>query len=419
MRIRLGLIIAITVAAGFEGRGATNATQPCGTPLPAAVLNGVSVQPFSNAGDNLSPCVNAENPSAPEGEYGWQFECVELVRRFYDAPEPDLEQHFPAGARNQWPRLNAWQFFCAAQTTPSMQLQAFQNGATTVTPAVGDILVFGPDPEEHGSVGHVALVKGVIPGTITLVEQNFSATGTAQVSWSVVNSGTSEVVWIPNRPAKTGSFPVLGWLRSTVVASEPHVPTLLVDAQASDGRPIGQAFTFSGSMFTPNGSISRVVYGPDGSASTVSAALSADSSGNVTWVFQSDCSMSAGMYAVTATDVTTGLTSNVVTEILNANTNCTSVPSGLALVFDGSQNPTLSTAQFGDFSGRGINLLASDSQSNLIMPAFYPQASCGGGNCFTVISINPTTGRTNWQATDGLLAGLPFVGNSGNAYVAA
>ena len=73
------------------------------------------------------------------------------------------------------------------------------------------------------------------------------------------------------------------------------------------------------------------------------------------------------------------------------------------LVFDGSQDPRFSNNSFGK--------LRSDSQGNLIAVNFYP-GNCGGGFCqpFTVISISPD-GSVNWETTEGLMPGVPYVGS--------
>ena len=94
------------------------------------------------------------------GNYGLEYECVELINRYYVQV---------LGHRNMTKTGDADTYFWNAK---AKGLQAFPNGGVDA-PAVNDILVLDGGPED-GSVGHVAIVVevDVSQGTITFIEQN-------------------------------------------------------------------------------------------------------------------------------------------------------------------------------------------------------------------------------------------------------
>lgn len=94
------------------------------------------------------------------GEYGLEYECVELVNRYYVQV---------LGYRNLTRTGDADSYFWSAS---AKELKAFPNGGS-VAPAVHDILVFDGAPTD-GQVGHVAIIVEVdeLNGTVTFIEQN-------------------------------------------------------------------------------------------------------------------------------------------------------------------------------------------------------------------------------------------------------
>lgn len=97
------------------------------------------------------------------GEYGLEYECVELVNRYYVQV---------LGHRNMTRTGHAESYYWDAR---EKGLVAHPNGGS-VPPAVHDILVFDGG-QDDGSVGHVAIVVEVdeARGSITFIEQNMVA----------------------------------------------------------------------------------------------------------------------------------------------------------------------------------------------------------------------------------------------------
>ncbi len=112
--------------------------------------NGVDVRAYGSGG-------------SVRGEFGLEFECVELVNRYYVQA---------LGHRNMTKTGHAESYYWDAR---HKGLVAYPNGGSE-PPAVHDILVFDGG-ESDGSVGHVAIVTQVDleAGAITFVEQNMIA----------------------------------------------------------------------------------------------------------------------------------------------------------------------------------------------------------------------------------------------------
>ncbi|NQV90468.1 CHAP domain-containing protein [Candidatus Uhrbacteria bacterium] len=137
------------------------------------------------------------------GEYGLEYECVELVNRYYVQV---------LGHRNLTKTGHADSYFWDAQ---AKGLQAFPNGGVDA-PAINDILVFDGGPKD-GSIGHVAVVieVDVQEGTITFIEQNMKV---------FTDYVFERDVWKDSLPlthlngewfVESGnySFPIAGWSR--------------------------------------------------------------------------------------------------------------------------------------------------------------------------------------------------------------
>lgn len=92
------------------------------------------------------------------GDYGLEYECVELINRYYVQV---------LGHRNLTRTGDADSYFWNAT---AKGLKAFPNGGI-VAPAVHDILVFDGGPED-GSIGHVAVIVEVTENSVTFIEQN-------------------------------------------------------------------------------------------------------------------------------------------------------------------------------------------------------------------------------------------------------
>ena len=137
------------------------------------------------------------------GKFGLEFECVELINRYYT----QVLEH-----RNMSRTGHAESYFWGAD---EKGLVAYPNGGTTA-PAIHDILVFDGGLQD-GSIGHVAVVVKVneAEGSITFIQQN----SVAFTDWVLRRD-----IWKDNLPLRhlgdewivdQGSYtdPIAGWSR--------------------------------------------------------------------------------------------------------------------------------------------------------------------------------------------------------------
>ena len=149
--------------------------------------------------------------------FGPEFQCTELVQRYahYAFGEPDTWDGAGGGA--------AFQFWADAPLLPVPLAQLPSGGG--VLPQAGDIIVFGPGwiGSYWDADGHVAVVNGVniAAGTVTVVEENGSPSGTSTLSLR----GTTVT--------GNGYTPTIGWLRYVGSSSA----TRLVAAAGVVGSP--------------------------------------------------------------------------------------------------------------------------------------------------------------------------------------
>jgi CHAP domain len=191
---RVGLRVAvILIGVLLLGARVARAQDRCsGDPL--AIWESVGV--YSNAPYQRQAI--SCNPTP--GPYGFQFQCVEFINRFF---------------KTDW-YGNAYTYFLDAET-PTITKKAkglvtFRNGGTVI-PEPDDILVFDQPSGAAaglGRYGHVALITAVTPTSVTVLEQNWSATGVASIPMSSVTSGTTTTYTVASR----AGHPVLGWVRA-------------------------------------------------------------------------------------------------------------------------------------------------------------------------------------------------------------
>ena len=147
------------------------------------------------------------------GSFGYQYQCVEYVNRFY-AEALGIPQ-----AINWFG--NAQDYFASAGAdvlnkqgkviANNKMLAAFPNGGLS-PPQPDDILVFASDDK----LGHVAIVTNVTASEVDFIEQNFNIAGVAGLSRVATVSGydISNRISIPiNDPTHPQIYTVLGWLR--------------------------------------------------------------------------------------------------------------------------------------------------------------------------------------------------------------
>ncbi len=156
------------------------------------------------------------------------YQCTELAMRWASVRFSES---------GQWQAHSAAGMWTAGPLMPVPFTQLPNGGA--VPPQYGDILVFDVTPAFTS--GHVAIVSGVSPGYVNIVEENGSYTGRA----TLPIQGTT-------MPPRLGSNqPVIGWLRA---AAAPYTPT--------SGAPGGQILDAWGGLhaFGSANSVSQYAY---------------------------------------------------------------------------------------------------------------------------------------------------------------
>ena len=174
----------------------------------------------------------------PYCQDGYRYQCVEYPRKFY--------RIYMGMDTSQW-FANGNQFYPYG---PSWGLNRYANNGTSL-PQQDDILCM-----DGSTYGHVAVVKGVSPTTVDVIQQNCSTT-TAYRTLSVTNGIVQ--AW--------GSLYVQGWLRKPGYAPTPMPPILVsptnegfapqgntatVSAQKSSEGPVPDSYYFR--LFDTNGS---------------------------------------------------------------------------------------------------------------------------------------------------------------------
>ncbi len=155
------------------------------------------VQAYSNTPWQGKPVSCGGDEDHHRGSYGYAYQCVELVRRFYATNDgPHRGNH-----NDSWPRDHAvglWHHAAA------MGLARFANGEVHgERPQPDDIVVFKGTPTQP--VGHVAIVIDVTDTAIRLWEQNWSPKAYVTLPATLRADGT---YFIPARD----SFAVRGWM---------------------------------------------------------------------------------------------------------------------------------------------------------------------------------------------------------------
>ena len=223
MRSRLTeLIIVLTcgITSCFGGGADAGSVLQCGQPeavFPLPPLVGAIA--YSNG-----PADQGTGSSCAGGE---EYQCVNYVKRYYAS----ILQYQKAANWHGYARD-----YCNAEcsVTSKEGLQAFPQGSGTA-PIPDDLLVFG-----GGSYGHVAIITNVTETQVTIIEQNWSPTGTATLPIQFVNAGYQ----VGPRPHAAHYF-VKGWLRLQSPASP--TGTVIVNATLDIVNPVASAaFTLTG-----------------------------------------------------------------------------------------------------------------------------------------------------------------------------
>jgi len=248
-----------------------------GNKIGSFTYNEVEVGAYSNGDVNYL---------GPYGTYGYQFQCVEYVNRFYVQA---------LGHKNMKGGGNANQYF---STASSKGLVAYKNGGTT-PPQMGDIICSNGNGAKN-NYGHVAIVRQVLPDSIRVIQQNwvnlpatFPNQNANYFPLTMKVSGGKYTVG-----AFSSAYPVVGWLHKS--GSNDVKPPVTLTVSPSSGQQ-GTIFTVSGNGYTPNGPVAYHVKKPDNTEFPV-ATLTASSSGVITYPYKSTTASMVGTYTIWAID---------------------------------------------------------------------------------------------------------------------
>jgi surface antigen len=185
----MAVIVVLVIGIVVPPARASATTVPWGTVLvPGNLWAGTEA-----ARGDLNVYSNGTGSQDQPVPYGLGYECVELAVRWAEIAFGDVH--------NGWGATVAWQMWAAGPRLNPAFVQHPNGGADG--PQFGDIMVFASTSTDP--TGHVAVVSGIGPGSVSIVEQNYNnraPTGRAQLP---IN-GTV----MPDRYG----LPILGWLRS-------------------------------------------------------------------------------------------------------------------------------------------------------------------------------------------------------------
>ena len=131
------------------------------------------------------------------------------------------------------------------------------------------------------------------------------------------------------RLTSDGSVTYFGFRVTNVTASSGggggggSTPT--IQSSPASGPQLTTTFTLTGTGFTANGSVRRLMTVPPSNTTQELSAISANGSGQVTWPpFTPSCSDGVGTYTLWLVDAATNRESNRVTQTITANSSCSS-----------------------------------------------------------------------------------------------
>ncbi len=133
--------------------------------------------------------------------YGLGYECVELAARW-----SQIEfgvQH------NSWNISFASQMWAAGPHVTPAFVQHPNGGADG--PQFGDLLIFAST--SSNATGHVAVVSGIGPGFVSIVEQNYA---------NYAPTGAARLPIVGTAMPDRYGLPILGWLRSSIAPPQWH-----------------------------------------------------------------------------------------------------------------------------------------------------------------------------------------------------
>jgi hypothetical protein len=224
---------------------------PCGTEV-GSVVNGIGAQIKAYSNGTWTGTGEQCRQGATT-TYGLQYECPELIRRYYDGLVPS--QYSPTTSAWRGDAITFWNDdLRLGHYDAARGLAKFANGDMGVTGSVprrDDIIAFQKllptgqlDPD---STGHVAIITSASGSVISILEQNWNAGGTATLTYDHAT----------NRIGDRGkSWRILGWVRSATAPSVNHPPTGSLDGI----NALNQVFGWGSDPDDPNAPISVHLY---------------------------------------------------------------------------------------------------------------------------------------------------------------
>ena len=188
--LRLFYVFAVACTQFYLAPTAYAQFESCGTEL----LTFRGIPAYANGADT-----NTGTPCNGRGTYGLEYQCVELVKRYYaERLGHDV---------SSW-RFDAYDLFDNAST---LGLDAYSNNGS-VAPRVEDIMVFRGGEEGYG---HVAIVTEVDDNVVRLIEQNWGSNAVGTLRFSRSSNGNYIV------EDRSSSYETIGWLRKPGSSNPP------------------------------------------------------------------------------------------------------------------------------------------------------------------------------------------------------
>jgi hypothetical protein len=188
MRIRASQLLLSSIVWFLASVAAADTPSAC-TGEVLATYRGVPA--FSNA-----PYQGGFDVCGPYGQDGWQYTCVEYVRRFYRLTfgiDTSIANGWTGDAKDLYP------------PGAKKDLIGFSNGMSTVPPEADDILVF--DKGGKDGKGHVSIITSVSGSQVSLIDENYPTQLPSVVTLSQ-DMGTGYWSIAPRQ-----KLPVKGWMR--------------------------------------------------------------------------------------------------------------------------------------------------------------------------------------------------------------
>ena len=233
------LITALLLTVAGFGLSSPATTQAAVVPWGTVLVPGSAWAGADAARGDLNVYSNGTGSQDQPTAYGLGYECVELAVRW-----AQIAFGVP---HSSWGIMYAYQMWAAGPRLATPFIQHPNGGADG--PQFGDLLIFNQTASDPA--GHVAVVSGVGPGYVDIVEQNYN---------NAAPTGHAELpIYGTTMPARYG-LPIFGWLRSSIApaswAGNPGPGGFLSDA-TGHVYPWGSAGSISEQTVWPTGATAR------------------------------------------------------------------------------------------------------------------------------------------------------------------